>query len=209
MSTPFIGKREYFPGIGRIPFEGGGSDNPLAFKVYDAGKQDRRQDHGRAPALRRLLLAHLHQCRPRSVRPGHAPLSVGEPARRWPPPRPGSTPPSSSSPSWACRTTASTTSTWRRTPRTSASTRRTSGTWSALAQGAPAGHRREAAVGHGQPVLAPALHEWRGDQSRLQRGGTRRGAGEERAGRHRGTGRRALRVLGRPRGLRLACTTPT
>ncbi|ULU23464.1 xylose isomerase [Dyella terrae] len=38
MSTPFIGKREYFPSIGRIPFEGLGSDNPLAFKHYDAGK---------------------------------------------------------------------------------------------------------------------------------------------------------------------------
>ena len=34
MSTqPFIGAKEYFPGIGSIPFEGRGSDNPLAFKV--------------------------------------------------------------------------------------------------------------------------------------------------------------------------------
>lgn len=39
MTTPFIGQREYFPGIGRIPFEGRGSDNPLAFKVYDADKR--------------------------------------------------------------------------------------------------------------------------------------------------------------------------
>jgi xylose isomerase len=39
MSTPFIGKREYFPGIGRIPYEGIGSDNPLAFKHYDANKK--------------------------------------------------------------------------------------------------------------------------------------------------------------------------
>lgn len=38
MSTPFTGQREYFPGIGRIPFEGRDSDNPLAFKVYDADK---------------------------------------------------------------------------------------------------------------------------------------------------------------------------
>ncbi|MDR6841147.1 xylose isomerase, partial [Pseudoxanthomonas sacheonensis] len=28
--SPFIGSKEYFPGIGRIPFEGKGSDNPLA-----------------------------------------------------------------------------------------------------------------------------------------------------------------------------------
>ncbi|HTQ37239.1 MAG TPA: xylose isomerase [Steroidobacteraceae bacterium] len=39
MSTPFIGNREYFPGIGRIPYEGMGSDNPLAFKVYDANQR--------------------------------------------------------------------------------------------------------------------------------------------------------------------------
>lgn len=39
MSTPYIGAREYFPGIGRIPFEGQGSDSPLAFKHYDAQKR--------------------------------------------------------------------------------------------------------------------------------------------------------------------------
>ncbi|MBU8975840.1 MULTISPECIES: xylose isomerase [unclassified Lysobacter] len=39
MSTHFIGAKEYFPGIGRIPFEGRDSDNPLAFKIYDANKK--------------------------------------------------------------------------------------------------------------------------------------------------------------------------
>lgn len=34
-NSPFIGDREYFPGIGKIPFEGPDSDNPLAFKAYD------------------------------------------------------------------------------------------------------------------------------------------------------------------------------
>lgn len=29
-----LGTKEYFPGIGKIPFEGKGSDNPLAFKFY-------------------------------------------------------------------------------------------------------------------------------------------------------------------------------
>ncbi len=29
------GKQEYFPAIGKIPYEGQGSDNPLAFKWYD------------------------------------------------------------------------------------------------------------------------------------------------------------------------------
>ena len=31
----FIGKKEYFPGIGKIKFEGVESRNPLAFKWYD------------------------------------------------------------------------------------------------------------------------------------------------------------------------------
>ncbi|WP_295924781.1 xylose isomerase [uncultured Xanthomonas sp.] len=40
MSTSvYTGAKEFFPGIGRIPFEGKASDNPLAFKVYDAGKR--------------------------------------------------------------------------------------------------------------------------------------------------------------------------
>ncbi len=34
----FIGNREYFPGVKKIPFEGKGSDNPLAFKFYDSEK---------------------------------------------------------------------------------------------------------------------------------------------------------------------------
>ena len=32
------GSKEYFPGIGKIPFEGPESDNPLAFKYYDENK---------------------------------------------------------------------------------------------------------------------------------------------------------------------------
>ena len=33
-----LGAKEYFPGIGKIPFEGRESDNPLAFKFYDENK---------------------------------------------------------------------------------------------------------------------------------------------------------------------------
>ena len=29
-------KKEYYPGIGKIKFEGPGSKNPLAFRWYDA-----------------------------------------------------------------------------------------------------------------------------------------------------------------------------
>ena len=35
MSDFFVGKKEYFPGIGKIKYEGEESDNPLAFKYYD------------------------------------------------------------------------------------------------------------------------------------------------------------------------------
>jgi xylose isomerase len=37
-NTYFKGAEEHFPGVGRIPFEGKGSDNPMAFKAYDETK---------------------------------------------------------------------------------------------------------------------------------------------------------------------------
>jgi xylose isomerase len=39
MSDYFTGNKEYFPGIGKIKFEGKGSDNPLAFRFYDENKK--------------------------------------------------------------------------------------------------------------------------------------------------------------------------
>ncbi|MDR0643601.1 MAG: xylose isomerase [Treponema sp.] len=38
MSDYFMGSKEYFPGIGKIKYEGPKSDNPLAYKYYDAEK---------------------------------------------------------------------------------------------------------------------------------------------------------------------------
>ncbi|MDR0760285.1 MAG: xylose isomerase [Treponema sp.] len=38
MADYFVGSKEYFPGIGKIGYEGPKSDNPLAFKYYDAEK---------------------------------------------------------------------------------------------------------------------------------------------------------------------------
>ncbi len=38
MADYFVGNEEYFRGIGKIKFEGKGSDNPFAFKYYDAEK---------------------------------------------------------------------------------------------------------------------------------------------------------------------------
>lgn len=39
MSEFYKGSREFFPGIGKIKFEGKGSDNPLSFKFYDENKK--------------------------------------------------------------------------------------------------------------------------------------------------------------------------
>ncbi len=39
MSKVWIGKKEYFPTIKKIAYEGAGSDNPLAFKFYDENKK--------------------------------------------------------------------------------------------------------------------------------------------------------------------------
>jgi xylose isomerase len=38
MADFYVGDTEYFPGIGKIPYEGPESDNPLAFKFYDPEK---------------------------------------------------------------------------------------------------------------------------------------------------------------------------
>ncbi|GHT59031.1 xylose isomerase 2 [Spirochaetia bacterium] len=39
MADYFVGSKEYFPGIKQIKYEGPKSDNPLAFKYYDAEKK--------------------------------------------------------------------------------------------------------------------------------------------------------------------------
>ncbi|MDR0722634.1 MAG: xylose isomerase [Treponema sp.] len=48
MADYFVGSNEYFPGIGRITYEGPKSDNPLAFKYYDPEKvvgKKKMKDH--------------------------------------------------------------------------------------------------------------------------------------------------------------------
>lgn len=75
MSTPFIGQREYFPGIGRIPFEGRDSDNPLAFKVYQA---DRRIGQMTMAEHLRFAVCYWHTF----TNAGHDPFGPG--TRRFP-----------------------------------------------------------------------------------------------------------------------------
>jgi xylose isomerase len=52
MADFYVGKKEYFPKIGKIKYEGPKSDNPLAFKYYDAEKtvgKKKLKDHLRFP----------------------------------------------------------------------------------------------------------------------------------------------------------------
>ena len=40
-----VGKKEFFPGIGKIKFEGHESKNPLAFRCYDENRVVAEKDH--------------------------------------------------------------------------------------------------------------------------------------------------------------------
>ena len=75
-SSFHVGQREFFPGIGAIPFEGRDSDNPLAFKVYDAD----RQVGGRSMAEHlRFAVAYWHSF----CGAGHDPFGPGTRALPW------------------------------------------------------------------------------------------------------------------------------
>ena len=77
MSTQyFVGDKEFFPGVGRIPFEGRDSDNPLAFKVYDANK--RVGDKTMAEHLR-FAVCYWHSF----CNAGHDPFGPGTRAYGW------------------------------------------------------------------------------------------------------------------------------
>jgi xylose isomerase len=75
-SQYFVGEKEFFPGIGRIPFEGRDSDNPLAFKVYDANK--RVGDKTMAEHLR-FAVCYWHSF----CNAGHDPFGPGTRAYPW------------------------------------------------------------------------------------------------------------------------------
>ncbi|HJW07600.1 MAG TPA: xylose isomerase [Rhodanobacter sp.] len=76
MSTPFVGKHEYFGGIGRIPYEGVASDNPLAFKHYDANRKI--GDRTMAEHLR-FAVCYWHSF----CNTGHDPFGPGTRAYPW------------------------------------------------------------------------------------------------------------------------------
>ena len=104
----------------------------------------------------------------------------------------------------ASPTTASTTATSRRTGRRFAEFRANLADARRRRARLPGADRRPAAVGHGQPVHPPALPGRRLDQPRPRGLRLRRGAGQAHARGHPAAGRRELRAVGRPRGLRHA-----
>lgn len=51
--------KEYFPGIGKIKFEGVESKNPMAFRYYDAEKSHPGQTDERMVEIRYGMVAHI------------------------------------------------------------------------------------------------------------------------------------------------------
>ena len=197
----------FFPDVtDRIPFGGLHGADPLAFRVYEPDRTvlgKRMEDHLRIA----VCLWHSFSW-PGSDVFGVRGRSTGRgstrPPIRWPPPGPGSTPPSSSCRSSGCPTSASTTGTLR--PRATAGARRQR-ILDAIVD--DIGRRmsdtgREAAVGHGQPVQPPALRSGRGHEPGSRDLRRRGGPGEVDARGDPAARRRELRAVGRPRGLRVA-----
>ena len=190
---------------GPIPFGGLGSTDPLSFKVYEPDRLvlgKRMEDHLR---IARLLLALVQLAGLRRVR--DAARSTG----------PGSTRAAircaAAGPSW--------------TPRSSSSTklgvpyycfhdrdmapegrdvRRDAGPTSTAIdrcrRGAHGADRRQAAVGHGEPVQPPALRGRRGHEPRPRGVRLRGRPGQAHARGDAAPRRGELRPVGRPRGLR-------
>ena len=189
----------------RRPVRGTRLEEPVELQVLRSRQARPREDHARAPAVRRGLLAQLLRHRVRPVRPGHARLPLGlgghahgvrqaeagrrlrvrDQARRavllLPRPR-----------HRAGRR-------HRRRVREEPADHRRAG------EGTAAGDWRQAPLGHGEPVLRPALHERRGDQSRLPRAHARGGPGQGGHRRHDRTRRTGLRLLGRTGRLLVLC----
>ncbi|MBS7458560.1 xylose isomerase [Coralloluteibacterium stylophorae] len=75
-TQPFIGAKEFFPGIGRIPYEGRESDNPLAFKVYEP---DRRIGDRTMAEHLRFAACYWHSF----CNAGHDPFGPGTRSYPW------------------------------------------------------------------------------------------------------------------------------
>ena len=192
-----------FPGIEPIRYQPDAPANAAGVPLLRQGQERPRQAHGGSPPHGRLLLAHvrverLRRVRRRHVRPHLAPRA----ATPW---------------SWPRRRRPSPFELFEKLGvpffcfhdrdvapegRTLAETNDILDKLDRRARSADEADRHEAAVGHGEPVLAPALHGRRRHQPRSRGVRLRRGAGEEGAGGHPAARRRQLRPVGRPRGLR-------
>ncbi len=200
MSEPFFTEVE-----SPIRYEGPESDEPLAFRWYDADRVvagRRMEDH------LRFAVCYWHSSRgtgstssvparwtARGIRPSPgARTRWPRPTRRW-------TPRSSSSPSSGCPSTASTTVTSRPRGRLQGVDRapRRDGR---RGRGSPGAHRRDAPLGHREPLLQPALPGRRRDQPRPGGVRLRRRPGGALPGGDAPPRGPQLRPVGRARGLR-------
>ena len=174
---------DFFKGIDPVPFKGPDSDDPLAFRFYEQGPARARQADARAPAHGDRLLALLRLAGRRPVRRPDLRAAV---VRRAACPPPSSRPRSPSRCSASSAPTSSPSTTATSPPRAAASPSPTA-TSAAIADifaQEDGGDRRQAALGHRQPVLEPPLHGRRRDQPRPRRLRLRRRAGEDDDRRH-------------------------
>ena len=191
---------DFFKGIEPVPFKGPDSDDPLAFRFYDKDRDRARQADGEQL---RMAVAYWHSF----AWPGGDPFGGQTFERPWFGER-------------HVRRRAQGRGRLRdvHDPRRRFFTfhdRDVAPEGRSLAEIEPqpppdrrhlrpedGGDRRQAALGHRQPVLEPPLHGRRRHQPRPRRLRLRRRAGEDDDRRHPRAGRRQLRALGRPRGLR-------
>ena len=192
----------------RIPYEGPDSDNPLAFHWYDADRVvagRRMEDH------LRFAVCYWHSFN----WDGFDIFGAGTLDRPWHPTfAPAADPIDAATPEDGRRVRVLHQA--RRAllllprPRHRARGRLVQGVGGAARRDgrprrrAPGAHRRAAAVGHGQPVLQPALPGRRGDQPRPRGVRLRRRPGRPLPRGHAPPRRPQLRAVGRPRGLRHA-----
>ena len=198
----------FFGDIKPARFEGEKSENPFAYRHYDAVARRHGQDDGRAAAPRRLLLAQFRLARHRHVR-RRRPSSGRGTARRWRARASRPTSPSRCSRRSTCRSSPSTTATSRPRARASPNSATTSRAITDVFAEKMQATRRQAAVGHGQPVQPSALHGGRRDQPRSRRVRLRRRAGEERARRDAQARRRRTTCCGAAARATRRCSTPT
>ncbi len=199
---------QLFPNVPAIPYEGPGSDNPLAFKRYDAKKVV----GGKTMAEQlRFSLAFWHSM----TGSGSDPFGVGTMLRPWN----GVSDPMEVAPHAHARSIRADRKTRHPLhvlprPRHSPRGRHPEGDQQEARRDRRPGQRSHGdepdpdSLGHGQSLFQPALHARRLHESRGPRLRLRCGAGQEGPRSNEGTGRRELCLLGADARATRRCSTP-